>query len=361
MKAIRNVASYLFGQGALSRLEEVLRTDPRVPAGPVVYLVDHFFASHTAPLDKLPQRPEDRLIFIDTSHEPSTDQVDEVAAGLRLDLADWDGLPGCIVGLGGGATLDMAKAVSNLLTNGGRAADYQGWDLVRVPGVYKIGVPTLSGTGSETSRTCVLTNYQTGVKLGMNSDHSVFDQLILDPDLTTTVPRDQYFFTGLDTFFHCMETLNGRTRNGIVDAYSQKALELCRQVFLEGDMQDPDSREKLMIASLMGGAAAGNTGLVHPLSAGLSVVLGVHHGLANCLAMKPLAQFYPAEHAQFMAMARAQGVGLPAGLGASLGDEQVAKLYASCIVHEKPLSNHLGDDFQAILTPAKMAELFRAM
>lgn len=358
MKAIRNVSSYLFGRGALARLEEVLRSDPRVPAGPVVYLVDHFFAGFGAPLDKLPQRAQDRLVFIDTSHEPSTGQVDQVTAEVRRELG---GLPAVIVGMGGGATLDMAKAVSNLLTNGGQAADYQGWDLVRVPGVYKIGLPTLSGTGSETSRTCVLTNYETGVKLGMNSDHSVFDQLILDPDLTATVPREQYFHTGLDTYFHCMETLNGRTRNGIVDAYSQKAIDLCRQVFLQGDMQRQEGREMMMIASLMGGAAAGNTGLVHPLSAGLSVVLGTHHGLANCLAMGPLAEFYPAEHAEYLAMAQAQDVSLPTGLGASLTDEQVERLYASSIVHAKPLSNHLGDNFKDILTPARMAALFRAM
>lgn len=361
MKAIRNVGSYLFGPGALGRLEEVLRGDSRVPAGPVVYLVDHFFAGFTAPLAKLPQRGQDRLIFIDTTHEPSTEQVDQVAARVRADFSDVGGLPAVIVGMGGGATLDMAKAVSNLLTNGGQAADYQGWDLVKVPGVYKIGVPTLSGTGSETSRTCVLTNYQTGVKLGMNSDHSVYDQLILDPELTATVPREQYFHTGLDTYFHCMETLNGRTRNGIVDAYSQKAIDLCRQVFLQGDMQDQSSRENMMIASLMGGAAAGNTGLVHPLSAGLSVVLGVHHGLANCLAMGPLAEFYPPEHAEFLAMAQAQGIKLPTGLGAELSDEQIGKLYASSIVHAKPLSNHLGEGFRDILTPARMAALFRAM
>ncbi|MBI5523536.1 MAG: iron-containing alcohol dehydrogenase [Desulfarculus sp.] len=358
MKAIRNVGSYLFGPGALGRLEEVLRGDSRVPAGPVVYLVDHFFAGFRAPLDKLPQRAQDRLVFIDTTHEPSTGQVDQMAASVRQELG---GLPGVIVGMGGGATLDMAKAVSNLLTNGGQASDYQGWDLVRVPGVYKIGVPTLSGTGSETSRTCVLTNYETGVKLGMNSDFSVFDQLILDPELTATVPREQYFHTGLDTYFHCMETLNGRTRNGIVDAYSEKAIDLCRQVFLQGDMQDQQSRENMMIASLMGGAAAGNTGLVHPLSAGLSVVLGTHHGLANCLAMGPLAEFYPAEHAEFLAMARAQGISLPSGLGASLSDEQIEKLYASSIVHAKPLANHLGEGFRDILTPARMAALFRAM
>ncbi|CAO0822090.1 hypothetical protein DFAR_2810009 [Desulfarculales bacterium] len=126
MKAIRNVASYLFGAGALGRLKEVLRSALRVPAGPVVFLVNHFFADHTAPLEKLPRRDQDRLVFIDTIHEPSIGQVDEAAADLRADLSEWSGLPGCIVGMGGGSTLDMAKAMSNLLTNDGKAAAYQG-------------------------------------------------------------------------------------------------------------------------------------------------------------------------------------------------------------------------------------------
>ena len=110
-----------------------------------------------------------------------------------------------IIGIGGGTLLDMAKAVSIMLTNEGEAKDYQGWDLVKSPGIFKIGVPTLSGTGAETSRTCVLTNYDTGVKLGMNSHHSVFDVLVLDPNLSQTVPKDQFFYTAMDTYIHCVE------------------------------------------------------------------------------------------------------------------------------------------------------------
>ncbi len=64
--------------------------------------------------------------------------------------------------------MDLAAAVSLMMTNPGRAQDYQGWDLVKVPGVYKVGVPTISGTGAEVSRTCVF--IRTRRKLGMNSD-----------------------------------------------------------------------------------------------------------------------------------------------------------------------------------------------
>ncbi len=67
--------------------------------------------------------------------------------------------------------------MANLLTNGGKAEDYQGWDLVKKPAIYKIGIPTISGTGAEASRTCVMTNSKSGIKLGMNSDFTIYDQL----------------------------------------------------------------------------------------------------------------------------------------------------------------------------------------
>ena len=132
--------------------------------------------------------------------------------------------------------LDTAKAVANLLTNPGKAEDYQGWELVKSPAVYKIGIPTLSGTGSECSRTCVLTNIPKNLKLGMNSDYTVYDQLLLDPDLLATVPRDQYFYTGIDTFMHCVESLQGSYRNAIIDAFSVRAVQLCEEIFLSDDM-----------------------------------------------------------------------------------------------------------------------------
>jgi alcohol dehydrogenase class IV len=76
---------------------------------------------------------------------------------LAQQLKDEFGTISGIIGVGGGSVMDLAKAVSLMMNNPGSSADYQGWDLVKNPGVYKAGIPTLSGTGAEVSRTCVLT------------------------------------------------------------------------------------------------------------------------------------------------------------------------------------------------------------
>jgi hypothetical protein len=112
-------------------------------------------------------------------------------------------------------------------------------------------VPTLAGTGSECSRTCVLSNVKKRLKLGMNSDHTVFDQVIMDPELTRSVPRDQFFHTGMDTYMHCFETLTGSYRNRIVDALAEKAVSMCEDIFLSDDMMSEVNLEKMMIASYL--------------------------------------------------------------------------------------------------------------
>ena len=137
--------------------------------------------------------------------------------------------------------------------------------------------------------------------LGMNSDHTVFDHVIMDPELTATVPRDQYFHTGMDAYIHCIESLGGSYRNAIGDAYSRETINLCRQVFGPGDMMAPDRREQLMVAAYLGGCAIATSyvGVVHPLSAGLSVVLGIHHCVGNCIVMRAMRDFYPAAYDEF--------------------------------------------------------------
>lgn len=79
----------------------------------------------------------------------------------------------------------------------------------------------------------------------MNSEFTIYDQLILDPELTATVPRDQYFYTGMDTYIHCIESLNGSYRHPVGDAFSREALELCREVFLSDDMMSGENRKNL--------------------------------------------------------------------------------------------------------------------
>jgi len=349
----KNVPRFIFGKGSIAQLPDLL-SSRRGKDGFVAFFLDIYFEGSELK-ESLPTLNQDLVFMVDSSVEPTIEDADSFTA-----LVKAVGMPDAVVGIGGGCTLDIAKAVSNLLTNDGKAEDYQGWNLVRNPGVYKIGIPTISGTGAEASRTCVLTNHAKNLKLGMNSDFTIFDQLILDPALSKTVPRDQYFFTGMDTYIHCFESLQGQFRHPVADAFSRQALELCREVFLSDDMMSDENREKLMVASYLGGCAIANTfvGVVHPVSAGLSIVLGTHHCIGNCAAFDVLEEFYPEFHREFQEFKKRQGIRMKHGLTGHLGDEGFERLYKSTIIHEKPLMNALGPGFQEILTPQKVRSIF---
>jgi 3-deoxy-alpha-D-manno-octulosonate 8-oxidase len=362
---VRNVGRFNFGAGALSELAQHVQhrrdnAHAQGAPGAVVYFVDEFFRAKSQTMTRLAAQTGDHVEFVPTAVEPTTEFIDDLT---RTLIADGHTRPATVVGIGGGITMDTTKAVANLLTNGGKAEDYQGWDLVKVPGIHKIGVPTISGTGAEATRTCVLTNTRSGLKLGMNSDHTVFDQVILDPELTATVPREQYFFTGMDSYIHCVESLSGSYRNAIGDAYAREALRLCREVFLSQDMMSAESRERLMVASYLGGCAIATSyvGVVHPLSAGLSVVLHLHHCVANCIVMRAMEEFYPEAHSEFWSVAEAQGVKVPSGIARDLTADQRQAIYDASIMHAKPLTNALGPRFRDVLSADKVSALLDLM
>ena len=360
IKNAKNVLRYTYGVGSLESLSSILNDRRKTHDSYAIYFVDKYFSDQQNLNKVCPIFPVDFLCFVDATSEPTTDSVNKLTNELVRNERD---NPCAVIGIGGGTTMDVAKAVSNLLTNGGKAEDYQGWDLVKVPGVFKVGIPTISGTGAEATRTCVMTNAENGLKLGMNSEHTVFDQLILDPLLTATVPREQYFFSGMDAWIHSIEAQNGNYRNPVGDAFSRQAIILCREVFTSGEMMSEVNRAKLMVASYIGGCAIATSyvGVVHPFSAGLSVVLGTHHCVANCITMRGMEEFYPKEFEEFISMIERQKTDLPQGLCNNLDQNQYESLYQATIVHEKPLTNALGSDFRNILTKEKVKELFLHM
>lgn len=360
VKIVRNVGRFTFGDGAALGVADLVASKRTEQSQNAVFLIDEFFKNDYYRASSLGAKPTDAIHFVSTVDEPTTQSIDELVLTLQKS---GHSKPATIVGFGGGITLDTAKAVSNLLTNGGKAADYQGWDLVKVPGVHKIGVPTISGTGSEATRTCVMTNKETGLKLGMNSDFTVFDHVVLDPTLTSTVPRNQYFYTGMDAYIHCIEALAGSYRNAIGDAYSRETVNLCRNVFLSDDMMSAGRRSDLMVASYLGGCAIATSyvGVIHPFSAALSVVFGLHHCVANCIVLNALGEFYPEAHSEFKKMSELQKVVLPQGVCANLTDALRSALIAATIKHEKPLTNALGTNFRATLTDKRIISLFEKM
>src|SRR5690242_3768236 len=153
------VGYVVYGRGSFNQLDEILAPH-RVGDKPMIFLVDHFFEGK--PLaSRVPLRGRDEIIFVDVTYEPKTSYVDKLAQHIK----DYFGEISGVIGIGGGSAMDLAKAVSLMMNNPGSSADYQGWDLVKFPGVYKAGIPTLSGTGAEVSRTTVLTGPTK--KLGM--------------------------------------------------------------------------------------------------------------------------------------------------------------------------------------------------
>ncbi len=312
------VPRIIFGRGCFNQLDDIL-SEKRSGKGFVVFIVDDVFQN--SPLEeRIPAGGRDFILHVNVDDEPKTSYIDDLVAKLR-DYSEE--LPEAIIGIGGGSTLDIAKAVSLLLTNPGSAADYQGWDLIKQPAVYKVAVPTLSGTGAEISRTTVLTGPKK--KLGINSDYTLYDQIMLDPELVAGVPRDQWFYTGMDCYIHDVESLEGTYINEFSRAYGEKSIDLCRQVFLE---DHPDKDDKLMMASYFGGMsiAYSQVGACHALSYGLSFLLGIHHAIGCCIAFNHLDEFYPAGVAEFRTMMNKHGIVLPQGVTSGLTEEQVEQM-----------------------------------
>jgi 3-deoxy-alpha-D-manno-octulosonate 8-oxidase len=308
-------------------------------------------------VQRIPLTGKDKIVFADVTHEPKTKQVDALAASLREEFGTVSG----IVGIGGGSTMDLAKAVSLMMTNPGSSADYQGWDLVQQAGVYKVGIPTLSGTGAEVSRTTVLTGPVR--KLGMNSDFTPFNQIVLDPDLAKDAPVNQRFYTGMDCYIHCIESLEGTYLNEFSKSYGEKALDLCRKVFVEKNTWDDESDEQLMMASFAGGMsiAYSQVGVAHAVSYGLSYLLGTKHGIGNCIVMNHLEEYYPAGVEEFKFMVQKNNIEIPVGICAGLSDQDFNTMIDISLSLKPLWENALGKNWETIMTRQKLRALYEKL
>jgi len=345
----------VYGRGCFSQLDEII-APRRKETRPIIFLIDHFFTGKPL-VNRIPLRGADKIIFADVTYEPKTSQVDKLAQQLKDEFGSISG----IIGIGGGSTMDLAKAVSLMMTNPGSSADYQGWDLVKKPGVYKAGIPTLSGTGAEVSRTTVLTGPTR--KLGMNSDFTPFDQIMLDPELTTNAPANQRFYTGMDCYIHCIESLQGTYLNEFSKSYGEKALALCQHIFLEKEIWDDECDDKLMMASYAGGMsiAYSQVGVAHAVSYGLSYLLGTKHGIGNCIVMNHLEEYYPEGVREFKQMVTRNKIDIPTGITAGLTDDQFDAMI-NVSLGMKPLwENALGKDWEKRMTRQKLRELYEKL
>ncbi len=352
------VSRVVFGRGSFSQLEDIIAPKRLSVSAPFIFLVDDVFEKKATLSGRIPLAYDDRVIFISAEEEPKTSQVDALVEEIILTCKQ---RPSGIIGIGGGTVMDMAKAVAIMITNEGESKDYQGWDLVKNPAIYHVGIPTISGTGAEVSRTTILTGPVR--KLGINSDYTPFDQVILDPELTKGVPKDQWFYTGMDCYVHCIESLKGTYLNAFSESYGEKALELCIEIFLEDTLDEKEAADKLMMASWHGGMsiAYSQVGVAHAMSYGLGYLLGVKHGVGNCIVFEHLEEYYPEGVAMYKKMRTKHNIHIPQGVCANLTDEQFDIMIDVALSLEPLWENAIGKNWQKVITRQKLRDLYSKM
>lgn len=352
------VARVVFGRGSFNQLEELIEPKRSHVDAPFIFIVDDVFKCNAWLTSRIPLKYDDKILYISANEEPKTEQVDQLVEQLIVNNKL---KPSGIIGIGGGTILDLAKAVSIMLNNKGDSSEYQGWDLVKNPAVYHVGIPTISGTGAEVSRTTVLTGPER--KLGINSDYTPFDQVVLDPELTKDVPTQQWFYTGMDCYIHCVESLNGTFLNAFSQSYGEKSLELCKAIFVEDSLSKEDAQDQLMMASWHGGMsiAYSQVGVAHAMSYGLGYLLGTKHGIGNCIVFDHLEEFYPEGVALFKQMKLKHNIALPTGLCKNLTDKEFDIMINVALSLEPLWENAIGKNWKKIITREKLKALYQKM
>jgi alcohol dehydrogenase class IV len=281
----------------------------------------------TAVLDaaKIPYTLYDKI-----TPEPGLKLADQGLKLAKKNKAD------CVVGVGGGSALDIAKAVSILLTNGGKAEDYLGLGRIKQKGVPKIMIPTTAGTGAEVTFTAVFINEKTNSKGGMNGDPLYPDAAILDPALTLSLPPQVTAATGIDAFTHALEAFVSTQSHAISDMYAIEAIDLI-STHLRKAYANPanlEARSAMLLGSLLGGKAlaTAGVGLVHAMAYPLGGMFNTAHGLANAVLLPYVVEYNiigcPEKFASVAQIMGYETEGLPLREAAQLAVEAIHQLNA---------------------------------
>lgn len=252
----------------------------------------------------LAQLRENRIAvecFSDVSPDP--DDVTVRSAYERSSAFDAD----VIVAVGGGSTIDLAKAVGILMTNGGQISDYEGVDQFDIPPLPLFAVPTTAGTGSEVSGACVITDTVRNVKMAIrHATYCPAQVAILDPLAVSSVPAHVAAHAGIDAFVHAFESYLSKLANPFSDAVNIHAMKLISGSIRQfvANRTNTQAALDMLSGSSLAALSFGFTGLgnVHCMALPLGALFHVPHGLANAVCLPTVAEFNlianPARYAQ---------------------------------------------------------------
>jgi alcohol dehydrogenase class IV len=250
-----------------------LMLDPRVAEHPEIQRLEAALAAAGLGLSRQ----------VVTGAEPTTEMVDAAAALFRQRPPD------LLVGIGGGSTMDLAKAVSVMAVNAGSVTEYHGTGKPLLRGIRKIMIPTTAGTGSEVTPGAVLVNPQTAFKRALGGPLVCPDFAVLDARLTLTMPESVTVTTGMDALAHAIESYTARCANAVTRMYSRQAFALVVN-HLPAVVADPSNlehRRKVLLGSCLAGYAIfnSNTGAAHAMAYPMGIYHHVPHGVAVALLL----------------------------------------------------------------------------
>jgi alcohol dehydrogenase len=279
----------LFGAGDFARLGEVARELGGTKCLLVAdrgMLGTHYVQEATR---SLKARRMDVFAFHEFDAGPTSAMVQAgaaYAAPLGINL---------IVAVGGGSSLDCAKAINFVVSNGGHISDYWGYGKASQPMLPMIAVPTTAGTGSEAQSFAVVSDPERNVKMACGDIKASFRAAILDPKLTVSQPAALTAATGYDAISHAVETLVSTRQTALSECFSRSAWRLLNGNF-ERVLKDPgdlEARGAMLIGAHFSGLAVENSmlGAAHACASPLTTHYGIPHGVAIALLLAHVVEW----------------------------------------------------------------------
>lgn len=287
-----------FGVGSLKKLPEILNDNKSEH----VFLISDRGLESIGVVKKVQDIVEaDGLkctTYLDVIPNPTVDVVNEAAMCYKESGAT------SIIALGGGSSMDVAKATGVLATYGGQITDYEG--LYKVPGpiVPIIAIPTTAGTGSEVTASAVVTDESRNYKMSVISYEMLPKYAVLDPELIMTAPASIAASCGVDALIHALEAYVSNFASPFTDAMAEKAMELIGGNIRRfvANRQDEEAACAMMIGSTFAGMAFAwaKLGNVHAMSHPVSAYFHVAHGVANAVLLPTVIEYNAlADHGRY--------------------------------------------------------------
>jgi alcohol dehydrogenase class IV len=228
-------------------------------------------------------------IYQDVQPNPSSTVIDDAVAFLKNSECD------AIIGIGGGSSIDAAKAVAAMATNPGSILDYEGYDRLINDPMPLFAIPTTSGTGSECTASTVVTNPKNSFKTAIISPRLFPKLAILDAELTMKLPPAITASTGMDALTHAIESYVSKLANPISRALAIEAIKMITQNIKKAYFVGSDvaARENMLVASFLAGVAfsLSKLGNVHAISHTFGGIFNVPHGVANAALLPYVLKF----------------------------------------------------------------------